>query len=306
MGSCFSENIGVRLTRLKFDALINPYGILYNPLSISKALSEIMACKHYTLDNLVYHGGIYHSMMHHSQFSSSDKDAVLCRINDNIVSAHDCLENADWLVLTFGTSYVYHYHDEVVSNCHKLPEKEFVRRFCEYRTMLDAYTGLLDRLFAQNSRLKLLLTVSPIRHLRDGLHQNMLSKSNLILFVEALMQRYPHKIFYFPSYELMMDELRDYRFYAEDMLHPSKVAVDYIWEKFTAMFMDDKTLGVMHKCENIARMIEHKPFDSTSAAYHSFLTKLADDIAKLTSDYPGLDFSNELNNISQLLNNYGS
>ncbi len=305
LGSCFSENIGGRLRRLKFNVLANPYGILYNPLSISNVLSEIIACKQYGEEDLVCHNGLYHSLMHSTRFSSADKEEALHRINSSVAQANEWLGKVEWLVITFGTSYVYSIGGKVVSNCHKMPEKTFTRSFCNHKEMAAACGDVLRRLFTANDKLKLILTVSPVRHLRDGLHGNMASKSNLVLLVDELIGMFKGRAFYFPSYEIMMDELRDYRFYADDMLHPSKVAIDYIWEKFTAMFMGDAEKELMRKCETIARMLDHKPISSDAASIKNLMEKIAGEIAELSASHPCLDFSEELNHISQITKGYG-
>lgn len=300
LGSCFTDNIGDRLRRAKFNVMVNPHGILYNPLSMSKALSEVMECRQYETGDLVFHGGLYHSMMHHGSFSDERSDVVLTNINRRIAAANSWLKEADWLVMTFGTSYIYKYGGEVVSNCHKLPEKAFERSLCPHETMFEDYMKLFDALFHINAKLKVIVTVSPIRHLRDGMHGNAVSKANLMMFVDSLMQAWPDRLCYFPSYEIMLDELRDYRFYASDMVHPSDVAIDYIWEKFTGMFMDKGTMSVMERCEAIDRMRGHRPINQGSAAHQSFLDKMKDEILAVLSLHPSLDFSDELSYISMM------
>ena len=259
LGSCFTDNIGDRLRRAKFNVMVNPHGILYNPLSMSKALSEVMECRQYETGDLVFHGGLYHSMMHHGSFSDERPDVVLSDINRRIAAAHSWLKEADWLVMTFGTSYIYKYGGEVVSNCHKLPEKAFERSLCPHETMFEDYMKLLDALFHINAKLKVIVTVSPIRHLRDGMHGNAVSKANLMMFVDSLMQAWPDRLCYFPSYEIMLDELRDYRFYAKDMLHVSEQGVDYIWERFRDLYFSAETLAVMREVDKRNKILNHRP-----------------------------------------------
>lgn len=300
IGSCFASNMGERMCRLKFDVMVNPYGVLYNPLSISAALLEIVADKVYSDDDLIFFDGRYHSMMHHSSFSGDDSAVVLSNINAALQQAHDCLLQADWLILTFGTSYIYSLPGgTVVANCHKMPERNFMRDLCPHEAMTREYAGMIDRLLSFNPRLRFIFTVSPIRHLRDGLHNNQVSKANLVIFVNDLLRDYPGRAYYFPAYELMLDELRDYRFYDEDMVHPSKLAVDYIWSKFVSMYMSDDARSTMDACESVARMMEHRPFDASSPAYMKFLDKLENTIVGLSDHNHSLDFSKELEYVYQ-------
>ncbi len=300
LGSCFTGNVGDKLERMKFKVMVNPHGILYNPVSMARALTEVMERKQYVSSDLVEHGGLYHSMMHHGSFSAGSEEEALARINPRIAAAHDWLKDADWLLLTFGTSYIYKYGGVVVSNCHKLPEKAFERSLCQHQTMLDIYRELFGQLFEFNAKLRVIATISPIRHLRDGMHGNAVSKANLMMFVDSLMDAWPGRVCYFPSYEIMLDELRDYRFYSDDMVHPSSVAVGYIWDKFVATFMDKDTVAVMQKCASIAKMMEHRPFNAGSAAHLAFLDKVENEIFALLSSCPSLDFNEELGLIAEM------
>lgn len=301
MGSCFADNIGIILDRYKFDCLRNPYGTLYNPLSISKSLREILDGKQYDENDLFYHNGLYHSFMHHSAFSSHDRQQCLEHINSLISKAGDYLLNSDWLVLTLGTSFVYEYNGEVVSNCHKMPEKSFRRSLCNVDTFVDEYRSLLDRLFAVNDKLKVVFTISPIRHIRDTLHGNMLSKSVLALFVNEIQNLYGKRVFYFPAYEIMNDDLRDYRFYEDDMLHPSGIAIKYIWDSFSYMFFEKKTFNIIERCDKIEKMLQHKPFNPESEQYYDFICRVKKDIDNLLTDYPSLDFCKETDYINSII-----
>lgn len=300
-GSCFADNIGTLLENNKFICLRNPYGTLYNPLSISRALNEILSGKRYDEQELFLYQGLYHSFMHHSSFSSEDREECLEKINSYIARAYSFISRADYIVMTFGSSYVYRLNGNVVSNCHKMPEKMFERRLCRPDEFVAEYRTLLGNLFSVNPNLKIIFTISPIRHVRDTMHGNMVSKSVLAVFVNEIQELFKDKTIYFPAFEIMNDELRDYRFYDEDMIHPSAVAVKYIWEQFSKMFFDRNTLNVMEKCSNIKKMLQHKPFNPNSEQYERFLVKINEDIDDLLADFPSLDFCQEKGLLKSLL-----
>lgn len=232
-GSCFAENVGNLLLENKFRCDVNPFGILYNPLSIAEALAQLIEGKVYTESDLFQANGLWHSWMHHGDFSASTSGECLERINARLWKASEALASADWLMVTFGTSYVYLHREAnfVVGNCHKMPEKTFARSMPNVSAFVEKWQGVLEKLRRVNPKLKVLFTVSPIRHAKDGMHGNQLSKATLLLAVDEICRTCPD-CHYFPSYEIVMDELRDYRFYAEDMCHPTKQAVDYIRERF--------------------------------------------------------------------------
>lgn len=301
IGSCFTENIGRILKQAKFNCIINPYGVLYNPLSISRSLNEIMNLRVYNGDDIFYYRGLYHSLMHHSTFSSQSLDICLEQINNQIEITNKSLAELDYIIITLGSSYIYKYNGIVVANCHKLPEKLFERQLCNYDLFLTEYKKLFDKLFSINRKnVKVIFTISPIRHIRDGLHNNMVSKSILAIFVYELQKLYSERIYYFPAYEILNDELRDYRFYADDMVHPSELSIMYIWEKFRIMFMDKRTNELTDVCNNIERMINHKPFNPKSEEYKSFIRTVIDKIVNLTAEHPYLDYTEEL----KYLNSY--
>ena len=295
MGSCFAENIGKQLLESKFKVDVNPYGILYNPLSISTALAEILSEKEYREEDLFFYKEYWHSPMHHGFFSSSEKVETLLNINTRLQQAFQSIHHLDWLMLTFGTAYVYEQKEtgRVVSNCHKLPERNFNRRLLSVEEIVEEYTSLITELIARNSNLKILFTVSPIRHMRDGLHANQLSKSTLLLAIHHLQQLFPNRLFYFPSYEIVLDELRDYRFYADDMLHPSSLTILYLWERFSEVFFSTETKQILSAVEDIGRDLSHKPFHPDSEAYQRFLGQIVLKIERLIGKYPYLDFQKE-------------
>lgn len=294
-GSCFAENVGKLLVDSKFPCIVNPYGILYNPMSISRALNEILDGKVYTLADLRCDRGLWYSLMHHGSFSDPDAESCLQRINLRIGEAHGSLPEIRWMVFTFGTARIYEWKEtgEVVGNCHKLPEKCFERRLLDVEEIVSTYTRLLEKLHEMNSELQILFTVSPIRHSKDGFHGNQLNKAVLLLAVDKLCGLFDF-CHYFPAYEIMMDELRDYRFYADDMLHPSPVAVAYIWECFCSTFFDRRTMAVMKEWDDIRKGLNHVPFNADSESYRSFLSQILLKIERLKENFPYLDVQNEI------------
>ena len=276
MGSCFAENMGRLLAENKFRVDMNPFGILYNPLSVSTALVEILKGKVYQEKDLFLYKECWHSPMHHGLFSASSPEEVLEKINTRLSQAHRSVHELDWLMLTFGTAYVYEQKEtrQVVSNCHKLPESCFNRRILSVDEIVNEYTSLITSMVARNSHLKVLFTVSPIRHIRDGMHANQLSKAVLLLAIDKLKQRLDY-VSYFPSYEIVMDELRDYRFYTEDMLHISPQGIEYIWEKFQSLYMTSATEAWMKRIDKINKTLLHRPTDPDSSAYQELMKKTA-------------------------------
>ena len=294
-GSCFAENIGNLLLENKFRCDVNPFGILYNPMSIASALRQLMEREAYEAKDLFEAHGRWHSWMHHSDFSSSSQEEALAKANSRFVKAKKIFAKADWLMVTFGTSYVYIHKEtkEVVGNCHKMPERMFTRSMLDVKTIVEECQGILEKCREVNPNLKVLFTVSPIRHAKDGMHGNQLSKATLLLAIDELCRTCPG-CFYFPSFEIVMDELRDYRFYADDMLHPSRMAVEYIWECFSRCYFKEETQAVMKEWTEIRRGLEHKPFDPASEAYRHFLSQIVLKIARIKEKLPYLEVQKEL------------
>ena len=297
LGSCFATEIGERLQSAKFPCDVNPYGVLYNPLSITTALDEIIAKKQYAEKDLLQHGEYWHSLMHHGDFSAPTVSETLEHINGRIEQAHAGLKDLDVLFLTFGTAYVYEElaTGRIVGNCHKLPECCFLRRRLSVEEIVERYRALFATLLTLRPHLKIILTVSPIRHLRDGLHENRLSKAILLLAVNELQGMFPETVFYFPAYELLHDELRDYRFYADDLVHPSHVAVEYVWERFVEACFTPEAKEIMAACEKINKALAHKPFHPEREEYKRFLGQITLKIEQLSAKFPYLDLQNERN-----------
>ena len=272
-GSCFAENIGKNLLDLNFAGEKNPFGILFNPTSISCALRRIISGKLFEENELIEHNGLWHSMLHHGDFSAYSKEIALEKINSRIISTKDMLPKIDFLVITFGSAQVYLQNGNIVANCHKLPENMFDRKMLNISEIFDDYQNLFEKIFDINPNLKVILSVSPIRYLRDGAHQNSINKATLLLAVEQLTQTFKN-IIYFPAYEILLDELRDYRFFAEDMIHPSAFAEKIIWQKFSECFFTEDTKKHIHKIEKLNKMLAHRPINKNSDEYKVFCKKI--------------------------------
>ncbi len=295
-GSCFSENIGQKLIDLKFNVDLNPFGILYNPVSIANSLKILIEERIFNESDLFQDQGIWNSFHHHSRFSDVDQEIVLKMINDRIAISSDFLLKADFLIITFGTSWVYELKKtgQIVSNCHKVPAAEFKHYRLGVYEITEAYRELLEELWKFNPNLKVVFTVSPIRHWKDGAVENQVSKATLLLAIDRLLNGFgDSNCRYFPSYELMMDELRDYRFYAEDMLHISPVAIDYIFERFSKVMISNESIQVSKDVVKIRKAVLHRPVHSVSEGYRKFLFYNLEEINKLTINFPYLNFANE-------------
>ena len=294
LGSCFAENMGSKFSYYKFDVDVNPCGIIYNPLSVANVLRLIVEGKQFEKSDLRQVGGKWVSLYHHGAFSSTDPDECLRRINDRLTKATGELRTLDLLVITWGTAWVYRYTREniVVSNCHKIPSQEFERSRLSVEDIVKEYLMLIGRLREINPGLRILFTVSPIRHWKDGAHGNQLSKATLLLAIDRLREELQH-VYYFPAYEIVLDELRDYRFYADDMLHMSGFTVDYIWERFLYSFISPEVLGLMNQIGRVNKGVAHRPFDPQSEEYHRLVKKMLAEIAMISRSYPMIDFSEE-------------
>lgn len=259
IGSCFSENISSHLKRLRFQVDNGAHGIIFHPIAIFKSLRQIIDAARFSEADLVKSGHGWVSLAHHGSYHHETTDALILRIQHDIQRSHTFLMNAKVLVLTFGTAMGY-WHKErqmVVANCHRLPQQQFEKKLCDMEIMLEAAQQTLEALIRFNPELKIILTVSPVRHLREGFVENQRSKARLVLLCERLKENYDC-VNYFPSYEILLDELRDYRFYTEDMIHPSTQAVDYIAARFDSFILSEKARGVCVKLEPYIKQIEHR------------------------------------------------
>ena len=275
MGSCFTENISVKMSAAGFTTDVNPFGTVYNPLSLSVNLNRLMDEKPYVENELFRDKDLFHSFAHHSRFSGMNLSETLEKINSRLKHSLTFLRKANILTVTFGTASVYRLRatEAVVSNCHKLPASLFIHERMSLEDIAIEWNNLIPRLKEYAPGIKILFTVSPLRYLKDGFHENQLSKATLLLAIEKII-RNNQDTYYFPSYEIVTDDLRDYRFYADDLIHPSGQAVDYIWEKFSEAYFDKETQKIVQEFESVERALNHKPFYPESAEYKKFMRKI--------------------------------
>lgn len=294
MGSCFARHIGRKLAERKFSVVNNPFGILYNPISLTKSLNHILDGHVYQTADLFSFQELWHSFDHHGQFSHPDSTYALKQINESLAQAKEQLGASSILLLTLGTAQVFEHrkNGKIVANCHKLPPQDFKR----YRLSLDQVVTPLAQVFERLAHLapgiRCLLTVSPVRHLKDGLIANQRSKATLLLAAEQLCQQFDW-VHYFPAYEIVLDDLRDYRFYEADLSHPNPQAIDYVWSKFSNNYFSEDTLTLNRSIEKILQASQHRPFHPASARHQSFLQKQLEKIARMEEQYPFLDFGLE-------------
>ena len=288
LGSCFSDNIGARMRTAMMNVDVNAFGPIYNPLSIATNLQRAIDGTPLMGDDVFLAGGMWNSFLFHSKMSRSNKLRALEGMNRRIASCHEHLLNARTLIVTLGTAMVYRHRPTgcVVSNCHKLPGHEFARSMASIDDMTDALHRTFNSLLKLNSGINIIITVSPIRHIADGLSQNSLSKAMLRVVADNLVRLMPDKVVYFPSYEIVMDDLRDYRFYAADMVHPSDVAVEYIWQSFQATFFDDRTSQAVARCERVSKRLNHRHITDNAEAIARFDADTRAVVANLIKEYP--------------------
>ena len=285
LGSCFAENIGKKLIDCGFNVVMNPMGILYNPISIFSALERIVEGREFTEDELFCHNGLWTSFMHHGSFSHADKNEALKMMNERLKEGHEQLKDATHLIITFGSAEVYEHDGKVVSNCHKLPAREFTHRLLSINEINNLYKSFAIK--TQNiASLQTIFTVSPVRYLGDGAHHGQINKATLLLATNDICKKTGAD--YFPSYEIMMDELRDYRYYAEDMIHPSDVAINYIFEQFTKTYLTDEAIRTADEIQKIKKSLAHRPLHPDSEEYQNFKKKLSQQIAAIVEKYPNV------------------
>jgi hypothetical protein len=305
IGSCFTENIGLRLRDLKFPHAVNPFGILYNPASIGNSLSILMEGRQFTPEDLRHGNGLWYSFFHHTSFSHPDPEECARQINDSINYSRTVLEKAGLLFVTFGTARVYRLKEtgEIVSNCHKLPHNWFEHILLDAGMIIESWTNLISELVAFNPGLQIVFTISPVRHWKDGAHGNQVSKATLILVISKLREMFGN-VLYFPAYEIVMDELRDYRFYDEDMLHINNQGVNYIWERFSDSYITPSAFPVMKEIKAIRQALDHRPFNPSTLQYRTFLDKTIARIDAVEKLIPSADFSDEKSFIASQLDRF--
>ncbi len=294
MGSCFAENIGEAFHRNRLPALVNPTGIVYNPFSIARSLELLINNEEILLEDLASHEERWHSFDFHGRFSDVDPDEALRKMNLSLRQGRAFLKEASYLILTLGTAYVYERRDngKVVANCHKFPDAFFARHLLDYRQIVDQWQVLIDQVRDFNPNLNIVFTVSPVRHWKDGAHGNQVSKSVLFLAIEELGKRFD-RVSYFPSYEIILDELRDYRFYDESMLHPSPQAVRYVWSRFGKALLSPEAREYIRQTTKIASAREHRLLGQPTQAYRQFLNKMLALIDEVGTKYSVAHLQND-------------
>ena len=299
MGSCFSDNIGARMRHAMFNVDINPFGTLYNPFSIATSIERIIDCEPVDGSHMFQSGGVWNSFLFHSKFSRVDKMRAMEMMNERITAAHEHLRQARALIITLGAAVVYRLKStgKVVSNCHKVPQHEFVRKTESIEAMTEVLDHSLTRLREFNPDIKVIITVSPIRHVADGLETNMLSKASLRVVASTLAGRFKDMVSYFPAFEIMLDDLRDYRFYAADMVHPSETAIEYIWQTFQATYFDDRTAQAAARCERVYKRLMHRPMTDNREAIERFNADTRTVVGNLLREYPYIANISEIRNI---------
>jgi GSCFA family len=304
IGSCFTSSVGQQFEAGHLPVMINPSGTVYNPGSVINTLNTIIYAEEYTEKDIFNFNGTWLSFDHYTDFSSDNKAELLKKINERSAEARKFLSAARFLFITFGTARVYRWKTsgKVVSNCHKIPAARFTHEMLSVEDITEMWTTQLGRLKILYPRLKIVFTISPVRHWKDGAHGNQVSKSTLFLAVEKLLEHHSAPS-YFPAYELIMDDLRDYRFYADDMLHPSDAAVDYIWNAFSDCYFDKNTIDTWKEVEKITNAVTHRFRSGSSESIKTFAEAVLKKIDTVCLKQPSLDLSSERKYFLDLLKN---
>ena len=294
LGSCFVENLGKKFDYFKFRQLQNPFGILFHPLAIEQLVSGAVRGETYSETDIFNLNGLWHCYDAHSDLSDTSQKELLEKLNGGLTSTRKHLESASHIIITLGTAWAYR-HDEtggIVANCHKVPQKEFSKELVDIPEIIDSVQRIVKLVQSVNASVQLVFTVSPVRHLKDGFVENQRSKAHLIAALHRLLTTSidTPNLSYFPSYEIVMDELRDYRFYERDMVHPNSLAIDYIWEKFKSVWISDTAYSIMDEVETVQRGISHRPFHPGSEQHGRFKKDLEKKITELKKRHPFMAF----------------
>jgi hypothetical protein len=291
-GSCFAENMAEKFDYFKFQNETNPFGIIFNPVSIEKVIQRTVLEKQFTEKDVFFYNERWHSFEVHSDLSNSDRQELLETLNKTISETNKQLKEATHIIITYGTSWIYRNleSDEIVANCHKVPQKQFSKELLPVVVIQKSIQNTIDLIQTVNPNINFIFTISPVRHIKDGFAENQLSKSHLFAALYQAFDFHLSAFTYFPSYEIMMDELRDYRFYAEDMLHPNQVAIDYIWHKFSENYIEEESILLMSEVSEIQKSLRHRSFNPESEQHQKFLAKLQQKINSLGERWPNIKF----------------
>jgi hypothetical protein len=292
LGSCFAENIGEKFDYFKFQSTVNLFGIIFNPVSIEKIIRRAVQKHYFTEADLFFHNEAWHCFDVHSELSHANKEAMLVRLNQILETTHTHITQSTHIIITLGTAWVYRHTEkkEIVANCHKVPQKQFTKELLSVEAIQQSLQNTIHLIAEVNANAKCLFTISPVRHIKDGFAENQRSKAHLITALHTIVNHPLATIHYFPSYEIMMDELRDYRFYAEDMLHPNAIAIQYIWEKFRETAISPDAFAIMEEVDAIQKALQHRPFNPNSEGHQKFLENLNQKIDKLAGQFPNMKF----------------
>lgn len=290
-GSCFASTMGEKFKYFKFQTTLNPFGIIFNSVSLKKIIERSIEKNYFTENDIFFHNELWHCFEVHSELSNSDKNVFLNSLNECIDATHKQLKAATHIIITLGTSWVYRNikTNQVVANCHKVPQKQFTKELLTIEETEKSLKNIHTLIHSVNPNCKFIYTVSPVRHIKDGFMENTLSKAHLITALHAYNFQFPSSS-YFPSYEIMMDELRDYRFYAEDMLHPNQTAIDYIWIKFFENTISETEFGLMNEICSIQRGLKHRPFNKNTESHQKFIADLKTKMTTIEKKLPFISF----------------
>jgi hypothetical protein len=298
-GSCFTEHIGLHLMEMKFDVLQNPNGILFDPLSVAQSLISYLEPAKFGPEDLFFHNELWQSWKHHGQFADTSRELILSRINHSQQAAHTFLQQADWLIITLGSAFVYILKDQNknVANCHRAPANWFTKKLLPVEEILAAMDEALHRLFDFNPKLQIVFTISPVRHIRDGVIENNRSKARLIETAHQLVNKF-NRTHYFPAYELVIDVLRDYRFYDKDLVHPNYMATNYVLENFMEYYVQPESRLLAEEIRKLQVSRKHRPLHPETGAHRRFLQEQYAKTIELAGKYPFIDFKPELDHFS--------
>ena len=290
-GSCFTKNIGDKLKHFKFQSNTNPFGILFHPLAIEHLITNSINKKEYTQEDIFFLNERWHTYDAHSDLSNVSKKKLLSNLNSTIELTNRGIQQATHIIITLGTAWVYRLieKDRIVANCHKVPQKRFLKEILSPDEIAGSLDSMVSLIKNNNKKVEIIFTVSPVRHLKDGFLENSLSKANLISGIHQIAAP-GNRIHYFPSYEIMIDDLRDYRFYKKDMLHPNETAVDYIWENFKKAWINEKEYQMMQEIGSIQSGLAHRPFNPSSEKHKQFLLQLKKKIKAVNQELPHIKF----------------
>lgn len=292
LGSCFAENMSEKFEYFKFQNSVNSFGIIFNPVSIEKLVNRIVNQIEFTEKDIFFHNDLWHCYEVHSELSNPNKEIFLKELNQIIEKSNNQIIDSTHLIITYGTSWVYRNieSNEIVANCHKVPQKQFTKEILSIEIIEKSIQNTIDLIQKVNPNCNFIFTVSPVRHIKDGFVENQRSKAHLISAIHSTDNSQLTTRNYFPSYEIMMDELRDYRFYAVDMLHPNQTAIDYIWERFSENYISEESQKTIEDVDSIRKSLLHRSFNPNSESHQKFLENLQQKIQNLQKEHSFMSF----------------